>query len=175
MHPDPLDGDVVALRNEYVATVGALRRRELATYDVSSRVRLTKTPEAYLAVRGERRELPYEALLANGRTSWTIGDRIRVYRTAAGSGGLVTDAEDGTRDAGARDPRDYDVEHYVAVLRENFAERLSRALTPEDFAAVVADPEQPSLFETTLAASTTVLTRQRLDSARAEAAVPGRS
>src|SRR3954462_5051854 len=167
-----LEDDVVALRSEYVATVDALRRRELPTYDVSSRVRLTKSPEGYLSVREERRELPYEALLANGRTSWTIGERIRVYRTASGSGGLVTDAEDGARDAGARDPRDYDVEHYVAVLRENFAERLSRALTREDFAAVIADPEQPSLFETTLAGSTTVLTRQRLASTRAEAAAP---
>ena len=152
-----LGGDVAGVRDEYAAMVRALRRRALATYDVSSRVRLTRTPERYLALRQERRELPYEALLASGRSAWTPGERVRVYRTAAGSGGLVPDGEDGTRDGTARDPRDYDVEHYVRVLRDNFASRLSRALAPEDFAAVVADPEQPSLFEPSLAASTTVL------------------
>ena len=153
-----LVNDVAGVRDEYVATVAALRRRQLATYDVSSRVRLTKTPERYLALRDERRELPYEALLSAGRTAWTPGERVRVYRTASGTGGLVGDVEDGVRDGTARDPRDYDVEHYVRVLRDNFAERLSRALAPEDFAAVVADPQQPSLFEPSLAAATTVLT-----------------
>jgi len=54
------------------------------------------------------------------------------------------------------------VEHYVAVLRDTFASRLARALTPEDFAAIVADPEQPSLFEPSLAESATVL-RQLAD------------
>ena len=46
----------------------------------------------------------------------------------------------------ANDPRDYDVEHYVRLLRENFAARLQRAFTPDDFAAVFADPDQSSLF-----------------------------
>ena len=50
-------------------TVDALRRRELPTHDVSSRVRLTKTPERYLRGRDTRRELTYEALLASGRTT----------------------------------------------------------------------------------------------------------
>ena len=44
------------------------------------------------------------------------------------------------------DPRDYDVEHYARILRANFAARLNRALAPEDFAAVFADPHQLSLF-----------------------------
>jgi len=153
-----LTGDIVGVRAEYVATVEALRRREIATYDVSSRVRLTRTPERYLAVRDTRRELPYEALLTSGRTRWTTGERIRVYRTNSGSGGLVSDPDEGG-DAAQVDPRDYDVEHYVAVLRDTFASRLARALTPEDFAAIVADPEQPSLFEPSLAESATVLTR----------------
>ena len=81
-----------------------------------------------LAVRDERRELTYEALLATGRTTWTIGERVRVYRTSTGSGGVVADSEDGARTPEDADPRDYDVEHYVRVLREIFAERLSRAL-----------------------------------------------
>jgi len=157
--PRLLAGDIPGVRAEYVATVAALRRREMATGDVSSRVRLTRTPERYIAMRETRRELPYEAMLAKGRTTWSPGERIRVYRTRSGSGGLVSDSEDGVRPAGDADPRDYDVEHYVAVLRDTFASRLARALTPEDFAAIVADPEQPSLFEPSLAESATVLTQ----------------
>jgi DNA polymerase, archaea type len=169
--PRLLAGDVAGVREEFVATVEALRRREISTYDVSSRVRLTKTPERYLAVRESRRELPYEALLANGRTTWVPGERVRVYRTSSGSGGLVTDSEDGVRGEDV-DPRDYDVEHYVAVLRDIFAERLSRALTPEDFAAVIADPEQPSLFEPSLAASTPILISHSFHWSRAVAPEP---
>jgi DNA polymerase I len=154
-----LVGDLPGVRDTYVATVAALRRRELSTYDVSSRVRLTKTPERYLAIRDERRELTYEALLASGRTSWTVGERVRVYKTVAGYGGVVSEAEDGARLADAPDTRDYDVDHYVRVLRDNFAERLSRALRPEHFAAIVSDPEQPSLFDESLAEETTILNK----------------
>ena len=54
--------------------------------------------------------------------------------------------------------RDYDVEHYVRVLRETFASRLARALTPEDFASVFADPDQLSLFAPSLSTVRPVLT-----------------
>ena len=51
-------------------------------YDVSSRVRLTKTPARVPRERATtRRELPYEAMLASGRTTWSVGERVRVYRT----------------------------------------------------------------------------------------------
>ena len=152
-----LVGDLPGVRATYVETVAALRRRELSTYDVSSRVRLTKTPERYLAIRDERRELAYEALLASGRTSWTVGERVRVYKTVTGYGGVVSEAEDGARLADAPDTRDYDIDHYVRVLRDNFAERLSRAVRPEHFAAIVSDPEQPSLFDESLSQESTVL------------------
>jgi DNA polymerase elongation subunit (family B) len=154
-----LAGDVRGVREAYVSTVSALRRREVPTCDVSSRVRLTKRPEQYADRRAERRELPYEALLASGRTTWTIGERVRVYRTDRGTGALVVDAEEGSDVAGHADPRDYDAEHYVRVLRDQFAERLSRALTPEAFAAVIADPDRPSLFGASLADAKPVLTR----------------
>src|SRR5688500_4282505 len=65
-----LDGDVPGVRAAYLAVIDALRRREVATYDVGSRVRLSKAPAQYYATRGERRELPYEAMLAAGRTTW---------------------------------------------------------------------------------------------------------
>jgi hypothetical protein len=146
----------------------ALRRRTVATREVAARVRLTKTPEQYLATRSSRRELTYEAVLGSGSTSWIVGDHIRVYRAVRGRAALLRDDEDlGEGDDGgagltevdrARDPRDYDVDFYVRVLRETFAARLARALTPEDFATVFADPQQPSLFGSSLAQARPILT-----------------
>jgi DNA polymerase, archaea type len=155
-----LVGEIAGVREVYLSAVMALRRRELPTFDVSSRVRLTRTPDEYLAIREHRRELTYEALLASGRTSWTVGDRVRVYRTETGYGGLVADpdGEEGGRGPERADPRDYDVDHYVRVLRDTFAARLARAFTPGDFDAVFADPGQPSLFPESLATTRTVLT-----------------
>jgi DNA polymerase elongation subunit (family B) len=137
--------DVSGVRDTYLATLDALRRRELPTYDVSSRVRLTKPPAKYAETRETRREFAYEALLASGRTSWRVGERVRVYRTQSAGGAVVPSADE---DASGRaaDPRDYDVDHYARVLRDTYAARLARALTPSDFAAVFADPHQLSLF-----------------------------
>ncbi|HEY1536355.1 MAG TPA: DNA polymerase domain-containing protein, partial [Polyangiaceae bacterium] len=148
-----LSGDLVGVREAYVSTTFALRRRTLTTFDVSARVRLTKTPAEYLTTRAQRRELSYEALLNNGQTDWAPGDRIRVYRIAKGRAGLLVDP-DALDKPGAPerdpDPRDYDVEYYLRLLRETFAARLARGLTADDFAAICADPEQPSLFERAL-------------------------
>jgi DNA polymerase elongation subunit (family B) len=141
-----LTGDIAGVREGYLATIAALRARELPTYDVSSRVRLTKSPDEYLATRANRRELPYDALLAAGHTSWEVGDRIRVYRKRNGEGGL------------AGDLRDYDIDYYVRLLRTTYAERLARAFTPEDFAAVFADADQFSLFTPAIESIHTVLT-----------------
>jgi hypothetical protein len=135
--------------------IGALRTRSLPTWDVSSRVRLTKSPEKYLATRAKRHELPYEALLASGRADWSIGDRIRVYRKRNGEGGVVTSPDD---DAPGSDPRDYDIDYYVRLLRTTYAERLSRAFTPEDFCVVFADGDQFSLFTPPIESIRTILT-----------------
>jgi DNA polymerase elongation subunit (family B) len=140
-----LTGDVPGVREAYLETLDALRRRELPTHDVSSRVRLTKSPERYLETREARRELPYEAMLAAGHTTWSVGERVRVYRTRT-SAGVVEEPDDDEDAIAGEDPRDYDVEHYARVLRENFAVRLERAFTAEDFAAVFADPGQLLLF-----------------------------
>ncbi|HEX8275685.1 MAG TPA: 3'-5' exonuclease [Longimicrobiaceae bacterium] len=137
-------GDLAGVRAAYLASLDALRRREVPTYDVSSRVRLTKSPEQYAESRVSRREHAYEAVLASGRTAWRAGERVRVYRTQGGGAGLVPSAEEAA--PGAADPRDYDVEHYARVLRDSFAVRLARALAPADFAALFADPDQLSLF-----------------------------
>ena len=143
-----LVGDVAGVHAAYRATLDALQRRALTTLDVSSLVRLTKTPEAYREVRDERRELPYEAVIASGRRSWRAGERVRVYRTSPVSGRLVGDD----------DPRDYDVEHYARQLRDTFAQRLARAFTPADFDAVFDDPAQLPLFPRPLDSVCTILT-----------------
>jgi len=139
-----LAGDIAGVREAYVDTVLALRRRELSTFDVSSRVRMSKSPAQYHAARGSRREHAYEAMLAGGRRQWRKGERVRVFRASDGSPRLAPERDDAAR--GIADPRDYDVEHYVRVLRANYATRMARAFSPADFAALFADPRQPSLF-----------------------------
>jgi DNA polymerase I len=144
-----LSGDVPGARDAYLETLQALRRRELPAFELSSSVRLTKTPEQYRAARDSRRELPYEAMLASGRTAWVLGDRVRVYRTQSGTGAVIEDAADRRRD--------YDVEHYAKVLRETFAARLERAFHPEDYAAIFGDPDQLLLFAAPIETIRTVL------------------
>lgn len=139
-----LAGDVPGVRRAYVEAVSALKRREYSTYEVSSRVRLTKTPAQYRAARTERREHSYEAMLAAGRRDWQRGDRIRVFRSRDGSAGVVADRAVAAADPA--DPRLYDVEHYLRMLKSQYAARLARAFEPDDFAALFADPDQASLF-----------------------------
>jgi DNA polymerase elongation subunit (family B) len=141
-----LVGDVPGVRESYLDTIRALRRREISTHDVSSRVRLTKTPEQYIESSERRRELSYDAMLGSGRRTWSIGDKVRVYRTRAGQGAIVPDPDEEIAIGLNTDPRDYDVEHYERVLHDAFATRLARAFTPDDFVRVFADPDQPSLF-----------------------------
>jgi DNA polymerase, archaea type len=166
-----LAGDVAGVREVYLDVARALRQRSLPTSQLTSQVRLTKTPEDYLASREQRRELPYEALLASGRRHWTRGERIYVYRAQGKRAALhrgpdlelrPTDApsEDdvGLAGSAATEPRDYDVDYYLRLLRESFAARLARALTPDDYAAVFADPTQLSLFASALATARPILT-----------------
>jgi DNA polymerase elongation subunit (family B) len=148
-----LSGDIPGVRDVYARTIALLRTRALPTADVAALVRLTKTPQEYLATRAQRRELPYEALLANGREHWSPGDRARVYRATAGRAGLLPDAH-----AEKPDPRDYDATYYTRVLRDIYASRMARALSRETFEAVFADPDRPTLFSVTLANAEPVLT-----------------
>jgi DNA polymerase elongation subunit (family B) len=140
-----LTGDTVGVRAAYCAMVEALRARSLPTAQVATRVRLTKSPQRYLARRSARRELPYEAVLGSGRTRWSVGEHVWVYR-ATGDRPALLAVDDGSEGAELPDPRDYDVAYYVRLLRATFAARLARAFTTEDFAALFDDPSQPSLF-----------------------------
>ncbi len=158
-----LRDDIVGVRDAYLETVDALRAHAISTYDVSSRVRLTKTPEEYLQTRESRRELSYEAMLASNRPSWSVGDRVRTYRTRHGTGRIV--AEPGEPGEGD-DPRDYDVEWYVRLLRETFAARMVRAFTTEDFAIVFPHPDQLSLFAPDIQTVKSVLVGESLPQPR---------
>ena len=150
--------DIEGVRAAYLDTLHALERRDLTTRDVSSRVRLTKTPEEYLASRATRRELSYDAMLASGRTTWRVGDRVRVYRTRTGS----AVAQDGGEVVEHHDARDYDVAHYTRLLRDTFVARLARAFAAADFAVVFADPDQLSLFDPPVSSIRSVLTTLRM-------------
>jgi DNA polymerase elongation subunit (family B) len=152
--------DIVGVRETYLAALDRLRLRDLPTRDISSRVRLTKTPAEYFAVRESRRELPYEAMLATGRKSWRVGDRIRVYRKRNGECGLLEESEDGQVGMSNCDDRDYDVDHYARQLRHTFASRLSCAFSPADYEAVFADPDQMSLFIPAVTTIRTVLEKK---------------
>jgi DNA polymerase elongation subunit (family B) len=150
-----LAGDIAGVRQAYVETVTAIRRREYSTFEMSSRVRLTKTPAQYRATRDSRREHPYEAMLAAGRREWRRGERVRVFRARDGSAALASDRSGNA--GGPPDPRLYDVEHYLRVLKANFASRLARAFAPADFTALFADPDQGALFPPVYAEMRSVL------------------
>ena len=100
-------------------------------------------------------------MLASGRSTWRVGERVRVYRRSQGTGGIVPERDDEGRSDAPLEPdmRDYDVDHYVRVLRDTFASRLERAFDPDGWSTVFADPEQPSLFEGDVRSVSAILRR----------------
>jgi hypothetical protein len=138
---------------------------------MGTRVRLSKTPEAYQSSRSSHPEPQYEALLAAGRTRWYPGERVRFYR-ARGKAYVwlpetsedttidqnraqsETTSSDGKPHAGATrsarelvgDRRDYYVEHYLNVLVTSYAARLRKAFASEDFEQLFR-VEQAGLFD----------------------------
>jgi DNA polymerase elongation subunit (family B) len=157
-----LVGDVVGLRRAFLETVGALRERSLPAADVATRVRLSKTPEAYLAARTQHREAAYEALLAAGRERWAPGERVRCYRAEGKRYVWLPDADGaapGGLGAGHDDRRDYDVEHYVQALVSTYAGRLKKALAPADFDQIFRTDGQLGIFDRPLAEITPLWVR----------------
>ncbi len=155
--------DVLALRQCYLDMVEALRRRELAASDLGARVRLSKTPAAYEAVRATRPEPQYEALLNAGRTNWHPGERVRFYRVHGGryvwlpeeTEELPLDHDWQAGEQHAKQPlyedvanrRDYDVDHYIQALVNSYATRLRKAFAPEDFAQLFRPDGLSGLFD----------------------------
>lgn len=162
-----MTNDIPGLYQIFQQTVHDLRTRRLPASDLGARVRLSKTPEAYMLARASHPEPQYEALLAAGRTRWHPGERVRFYRTGPGSytwlpeetdeapaGETWDDTNESEENSspairrseiGAR--RDYDVEHYLHVLVTSYAARLRRAFAPEDFAQLFRVDGQQGLFD----------------------------
>ncbi len=138
--------DIPGVREAFLEALDALRRRAVPRREVSSKVRLTKSPDEYMASRENRRELAYEALLSAGRTRWRVGERVRVYRARNGVAAIAPEEDEDDAQVAGGDARDYDVEHYARLLRDTYAARLARAFAPEDFDVVFAHPDQFTLF-----------------------------
>ncbi len=144
-----LTGDIPGVHAAYLATAEAIAERTLPTAEVVSRARLTKTPQQYQAGRAGRREAHYEALLAGGRATWRKGESIQLYRAVGGFA---------LWEPGQADRFDYDVPHYLRLLRETYAIRLARAFTAEDHATLFGAHNQPSLFAAPIEAIRPILT-----------------
>jgi DNA polymerase I len=154
-----LEGDVMGIRAAFLDTVAALRARTLPASDVTTQVRLAKSPQTYQRTRATRPEGQYEAFLAAGRNRWSPGDRVRFYRAR---GGLLIWLPDGDEEAGAspaRDRRDYDIDYYVRLLRTSYAARLRKAFTPGDYEQLFRLEEQPGLFDQPVAGITPLWVR----------------
>ena len=170
-----LTNDVPGVQRAFLETVEAIRRYELPASDMGSRVRLSKSPEAYLASRASHPEPQYEALLAAGRTRWYPGERVRFYRTRNKSYVWLPDeAQEATfrgeweEEVAGSDKdsslspqngqkllstgdvahrRDYDVDHYLNVLVTSYAGRLRKAFAPQDFEQLFRLYAQVGLFD----------------------------
>ena len=166
-----LTNDIPGLHRTFLDTVISIRGCALPASDMGTRVRLSKTPEAYLSSRASHPEPQYEALLAAGRTRWFPGERVRFYR-ARGKAyvWLPETSEDTTIDQNRAqsdttssdekrkertapsireivgERRDYDVEHYLNVLVTSYASRLRKAFAPENFDQLFR-VEQAGLFD----------------------------
>src|SRR5205823_3312190 len=101
----------------------------------------------------------------SGRTSWTVGERVRVYRKRNGGCGLLGES-DGPVVAYEMDPRDFHVDSFSRQLRQTFASRLSCAFAAADYEAVFADPDQMSLFMPSVHTIRTVLETKEQDIGR---------
>jgi DNA polymerase elongation subunit (family B) len=155
--------DIPGLRQTYLDVVEALRTRALPASDLAARVRLSKTPEAYQAVRASHPEPQYEALLTAGRTRWYPGERVRFYRVRGGRYvWLPEETEDlplennwQNGEQASRTPlyeevanrRDYDIDHYLQALVNSYATRLRKAFEPEDFAQIFRLDGLSGLFD----------------------------
>jgi DNA polymerase elongation subunit (family B) len=134
------------LRALYLDTVARLRAHAVPIEDLCLSIILSKSPETY--AKSGRREEQYEVLIGANRRRWKSGDRVTYYQARGGRKKLLEEY------AG-----DDDAEYYVKRLKEVYAQRLSRAVTREDFEALFG--ENLSLWETDLSSIRTIVTRER--------------
>jgi DNA polymerase, archaea type len=164
-----MQDDIAGVQRCFQESLQALFQRRLPASEVASQVRLSKSPQAYLAARQTHSEGPYEALLAAGRRQWSVGERVRTYRTQSGAyrwlpeereeAPLSLEEQEEGEGPGAgsslsptettpmADQRDYDVELYARLLLTSYASRLAVAFTAEDFWQLFRIDGQMSLFD----------------------------
>ena len=118
--------------------------------------RLSKSAADYARTRARAREAAYEALLAAGRTTWRVGERVRFYRAADGSAIWLPDVpENDTSQAGDAPHTEqtggaigeYDVAHYLGVLHISYVSRLRKAFAADDFEQLFRSSGQAGLFD----------------------------
>jgi hypothetical protein len=166
-----MQDDIVGVVRCYRETQEALRCRTLPASDVTTRLRLSKDSKTYRATRTKHKESQYEALLAAGRTTWHVGEHVRFYRSQHSAFVWIPDEaddvsplsfeeeladsslEEGIQQSSSSVPhvsadrRDYDVEHYLHILLNSYAERLHVAFEPEDFNQLFRITAQTGLFD----------------------------
>jgi DNA polymerase elongation subunit (family B) len=165
-----MQDDIEGIVQCYRETQEALRQRQLPVSDVATRMRLSKDSKTYLAKRAKHTEAQYEALLAAGRKQWHAGERVRFYRAPQGvpvwlpdeaddaspisdeeEADEVEEGEESLFPAASApsltDRRDYDVEHYLRILRDSYAERLRVVFEAEDFSQLFRLDGQQGLFD----------------------------
>ena len=105
-----------------------------------------------------------------GRKQWRAGERVRFYRSQRGisiwlpdetddaspisdeeHGDEVEEKEESLMSAASAqsltDRRDYDIEHYLRILRDSYAERLRVVFEAEDFSQLFRLDGQQGLFD----------------------------
>jgi DNA polymerase, archaea type len=154
----------------YRDTQEALRQRRFPVSDVATRMRLSKDSKTYLAKRTKHTEAQYEALLVAGRKQWRAGERVRFFRSQQGvpvwlpdesddaspisdeeEADEVEESEESLFSAASApsltDRKDYDIEHYLRILRDSYAERLRVVFEAEDFSQLFRLDGQQGLFD----------------------------
>ena len=165
-----MQDDIAGIVRCYQETQDALRQRRLPASDVATRMRLSKDSKTYLAKRAKHTEAQYEALLAAGRKQWRAGERVRFYRSQQGVPVWLPDEADdaspisdeeadeveenekslfsaASTAPSLTDRRDYDIEHYLRILRDSYAERLRVVFEAEDFSQLFRLDGQQGLFD----------------------------
>src|SRR6266536_2335412 len=169
--PCAMQDDIAGIVQCYRDTQEALRQRLLPASDVATRMRLSKDSKTYLAKRSKHTEAQYEALLAAGRKQWRAGERVRFFRAPQGvpvwlpdeaddaspisneeNGDETEESEESLFSTASTAPsltdrRDYDIEHYLRILRDSYAERLRVVFEADDFSQLFRLDGQQGLFD----------------------------
>jgi DNA polymerase, archaea type len=141
-----LEDNLQVLRESFLETIAKLKTRQYTLEDVAIKVRLTKTPEQY--AESKRKETTYEAMLASNRTTWRQGERVRLYKSQQGQWFVLNDEQ--------KNQDEYDIHHYIQVLRDTYTERLKKAFSKEDFDSIFR-LEQEGLFDAPLSTIKTLM------------------